>query len=93
MKQSKLFFDGQKLPAQWDELFNELKKHFTPPLHENVAYKSFLIPKDGHEIMQLLKTNEKLQSLYIKGEGRRILVSEKNLPKFAATLRKEGWVL
>lgn len=87
------FFKGHKLPDQWNDFFKSLHQLFKPLIKENSHYTSFIIPEDGHEIMHLLRTDEKLRALYIKAAGRRILVQKANLAAFASALRKHGWVL
>lgn len=81
------------LPDNWQSFLLNLEGHFNPLIVESTSYISMIIPQDSDQIVSLLRHEKRLQGLYIKGEGRRVLVPANKYDTFKKVMRDLGWVI
>ncbi len=83
---------SEKLPANWEVFFEEIKQKVNP-LEEEKDFAIFRVDQDNRSLLQLIVRDPELKRLSLKAEGFLILIAKKDIQKFRKRLQTFGYLL
>jgi hypothetical protein len=83
----------QALPNHFEKFFKEIESIFNPFESDTTRYRVFFVPENNKELIHYLMSDQVLKNNYVKAEGRRILIPEKNYRSFVKRMKELGWVI
>lgn len=84
---------NKKVPQNWVDFLKSMDQVFDPMEEVYDDLKLFKLPNDNPSLIKALMTDPILRTLYVKVDGRQLMVMENNYVKFKNRMRELGWVL
>lgn len=80
-------------PPIWSSFFDDLRQRSHPFGAPSDKYTIMQVAPDDRQLQRLLLTEPSVRCFVTKAEGYMVLIKTADMPKFAAALRKHGYLL